>query len=201
LEEHFLQLRPIDEMEGRFEMSFARWIVATLALVVAFVLGVWAGPYLRDRPVQRAERAIAGAKDTAKDAAGAVGTKGMRRAEKGDREASATPVATISASEPDVLKQLKPIMNLGTKMDIAAEGFRDAEQFATVAHAAHNTKIPFMVLKHRVLEEKKSLATAIEEYKPELDGAAEAKQAREAARKDIAEVRTERQADGQVAVR
>jgi hypothetical protein len=138
-------------------------------------------------------------KGDAKDTAGAVGTKGSARADT--REASKAPVATLAASEPEVLKQLKPVMNLGTKMEIAAEGFRDAEQFATVAHAAHNTKIPFMVLKHGVLDQGKSLAAAIEEYKPELDGAAEARYARDSARRDIAAVRIERQAEGQVAER
>jgi hypothetical protein len=180
-------------------MTFGRAIVATLALIVAFVFGVWAGPYLRDRPMKRAEQAVADMKGDAKDTTGAVATRGTARAEKPAREAKA-PVATLSASEPEVQKQLKPIMNPGTKMEIAAEGFRDAEQFATVAHAAHNTKIPFMVLKHGVLDQGKSLAAAIEEYKPALNGAAEVRRAREAARKDVAAVRTE-QAEGQVAAR
>ena len=56
-------------------------------------------------------------------------------------------------------------------MEIASEGFRDAEQFAAVAHAARNTNVPFMALKHRILQERKSLAAAIEELKPEIDGA------------------------------
>jgi hypothetical protein len=39
----------------------------------------------------------------------------------------------------------------------------------TVAHAARNTQVPFMVLKHRVLNEDRTLADAIEDYKPELN--------------------------------
>jgi hypothetical protein len=178
-------------------MTFGRTVIAVLALVVAFGLGVWAGPYLLDKSVKTVERAAVDAKDTP----GAVATKGSVRAEKRTREGRDAPVAKLSASEPEVQKQLKPIMNRGADMEIAAGGFRDAEQFATVAHAARNTEIPFMVLKHRVLDQGKSLAAAIEEYKPQMNGAAEARRAREAARKDIAEVMTERRAEAQIATR
>ena len=73
-------------------------------------------------------------------------------------------------------------------MAMAADGFRSAEQFATVAHAARNTEVPFMVLKHRVLNEGKSLAQAIRESKPAIDAANEASQARAQARSDIAAI-------------
>ena len=55
----------------------------------------------------------------------------------------------------------------------------------TVAHAARNTKVPFMVLKHRVLNEGQSLADAIHEFKPALDAKAEVQRARVAARTDL----------------
>jgi hypothetical protein len=176
-------------------MSFGRTIVAILALVVAFGLGVWAGPYLLDKPVEQPEQAAVAAKDTAVP----VATTGRVRGEARTRAVREVPVAKLSASAPELQAHLKPIMNRGTDMEIAAGGFSDAEQFATLAHAARNTQVPFVVLKHGVLEQGKSLAAAIEEYKPQLDGAAEAKRAREAARKDIAAVMTERQAAGQVA--
>ena len=70
-------------------------------------------------------------------------------------------------------------------MTIAAEGFHSAEEFATVAHAAKNTDVPFMVLKHRVLTEGKSLAKAIRESKPDLDANAEVRRARAEARSDL----------------
>lgn len=178
-------------------MTFGRTVIATLALVVAFVLGIWAGPYLFDRRATKAERAAVEANDTAV----AVATKGSARADKPAREVSKAPVATLAASEPELQKQLKSVLNRGADMEIAAQGFRDGEQFATLAHAARNTEIPFMVLKHRVLEQKKSLAAAIEESKPKMNGAAEARRAREAARKDIADVMTERRAEDQVAAR
>ena len=46
-----------------------------------------------------------------------------------------------------------------------------------MAHAARNTDIPFMVLKHRVLAEGKPLAAAIAELKPELNEVEEANRA------------------------
>jgi hypothetical protein len=73
-------------------------------------------------------------------------------------------------------------------MDVAAEGFRSAEEFAAVAHAARNTNVPFMVLKHRVVEEGRTLADAIHEAKPEVDAKAEAERAKAAAKSDIAAV-------------
>ena len=68
----------------------------------------------------------------------------------------------------------------------AASGFRDAEQFATVAHAARNTNVPFVVLKHRVLEEKQTLAQAIRASRPDVNAAREVVRAHDAARFDIA---------------
>jgi len=78
------------------------------------------------------------------------------------------------------------VLNKGTDLDKAAEGFRDAEQFATVAHASKNTDVPFMVLKHRVLNEGMPLSTAIHESNPYLDVSAAAQLARAEARKDLA---------------
>ena len=82
-------------------------------------------------------------------------------------------------------KLLKPLLNKGTNMEVAAEGFHNAEQFATVAHAAKNTGVPFMVLKHRVLNQNKPLSTAIRESKPDINVAAEASLALGQARRDI----------------
>ena len=55
----------------------------------------------------------------------------------------------------------------------------------TVAHAARNTSVPFVVLKDRVLNQGKSLADAIHEFKPELDAKAEVARARSEARSDL----------------
>ncbi len=73
-------------------------------------------------------------------------------------------------------------------MEVAAEGFRSAEEFATVAHAARNTNVPFMVLKHRVVTEHKTLADALEEVNPRVDAQAEVARAEAAAKSDIAAI-------------
>jgi len=104
----------------------------------------------------------------------------------GDR-AAANAVA-VDLSAPELHKRLKPVLNRGANMSIASEGFRDAEQFAAVAHAARNTNVPFLLLKHRVLDEGKTLQAAIRESKPELDAAAEAARARTEAKQDLASV-------------
>ena len=92
----------------------------------------------------------------------------------------------IPAFTPELHMRLKPVLNRGANMMVAAEGFRDAEQFATVAHAARNTQLPFMLLKHRVLNEGQTLSAAIRSLKPDVDAASEVNRARTEARSDIA---------------
>ena len=81
---------------------------------------------------------------------------------------------------------MKPVLARGTKLPIAVAGFTDAEQFATIAHAARNTSVPFILLKHRVLTEGLSLEAAIRASQPDMDAAAEVQRARADARSDIA---------------
>ena len=99
--------------------------------------------------------------------------------------APAGSVTTVAVDmwEPELRDRAKAVLNRGTKIELAAADFATAEEFLTVAHAARNTQVPFMVLKHRVLNEQRTLADAIHELKPELDAKAEAARAREAARK------------------
>ena len=167
-------------------MTFGKAVVAVLALAAVFALGVWTGPYLTDdRPALIEKRA---AHDTVRQSDDKEHKARPARAHEA-RPAREAAVATLPASDPDVQKRLKPVLNMGTNMDKAAEGFRDAEQFATVAYAARNTKIPFVVLKHRVLNEGKSLAQAIAESKSDADARAEARRARAEARENVAELR------------
>jgi hypothetical protein len=94
----------------------------------------------------------------------------------------------VAVSEPALHERLKPVLNRGANMAMAADGFKSAEEFATVAHAARNTAVPFMLLKHRVVNEGKSVADAIRESKPAADATAEADLARSQARSDIAAI-------------
>src|SRR5688572_3641219 len=95
-------------------------------------------------------------------------------------------VMTIPVSAPELHARMKPVLARGTKVPVAAEGFKDAEQFATVAYAAKNTQVPFILLKHRVISEGQSLEEAIRASKPDLDAKSEVARARSAARSDIA---------------
>ena len=92
----------------------------------------------------------------------------------------------VSIWEPELRDRVKTVLNPGTQIELAAEDFETPEQFVTVAHAARNTSVPFVLLKHRVLNEGQTLAEAIQELKPELDAKAEVERARDAARSDLA---------------
>ena len=91
----------------------------------------------------------------------------------------------VSVWEPELRDRVKEVLMPGAKPEIAAEDFASAEQFMTVAHAARNTQVPFMVLKHGVLYDGLTLADAIDKFKPELDAKAEVERARSEARADL----------------
>ena len=95
-------------------------------------------------------------------------------------------VMTVPVTAPELHNRIKPVLARGTKINLAVEGFSDAEQFVTIAHAARNTQVPFILLKHRVLTEHRSLADAIRASKPDLDAEAEVERARRAAKSDLA---------------
>jgi hypothetical protein len=91
----------------------------------------------------------------------------------------------VAVWNPEVRDRVQKVLNKGTSMELAAEDFESPEEFVTVAHAARNTSVPFMVLKHRVINEGQTLAEAIREAKPELDAKAEVARARAAAQADL----------------
>jgi len=91
------------------------------------------------------------------------------------------PVAR-KAAEPIVMSVgletlVKPLLNKGTDLEMASEGFTTSESFVATAHAAKNLGIPFVVLKDRVVAQRLSLTAAIREVKPEVNAKAEADRA------------------------
>lgn len=167
-------------------MTIGKAAALTAGLVGAMAVGVMVGPSITNRGntmTAAPTASVAPAPETPAPAAAPASTRvtAERRAEVKVREN----LAAMSSASPVLHERLKPVLNRGAKMELAAQGFRDAEQFATVAHAARNTEVPFMVLKHRVLTEKQSLAEAIAASKPNLDAKREAARARTAAREDI----------------
>ena len=167
-------------------MSAGRSLLITAGFVGAFALGVWAGPHFdaidtnRDDSRKSASSAPSPAADNA-------------RAVEARRIAATSPKARIerepvSPMSPELHERLQPLLRKGTKMAIAADGFKDGEQFATLAHASRNLDVNFMVLKDRVVTQKKSLVAAIRELKPEANALREAEIARAAAKEDIAAI-------------
>ena len=175
-------------------MKVAKVSAMALMLAGAVGLGIWIGPYAtkRSQPGNESPPATQAAASVA-EANHAVPTPSprahVRRASaKRAKPAEVVPVI-VSASAPQLQQRLKPLLNKGANMDIASQEFKDGEQFAIVAHAARNTEIPFMVLKHRVVDEGKTLANAIQEIKPELDAKGEVARARREARSDVAAIK------------
>ena len=164
-----------------------------LMLAGAVGLGIWIGPHLTKRQaINEAPPAtqVAGPVAETKQAEPVPSRRSVhRRASTKRATPSAVATVTVPASAPELQQRLKPLLNKGANMDVAAQEFRDGEQFAMVAHAARNTEIPFMVLKHRVVDEGKSLTDAIQEFKPELDAAGQAKRARAEAKADVTAIK------------
>jgi hypothetical protein len=167
-------------------------------LVGVVALGIATGPTIRDNWTK-----MKGSEAVATAPAVESSTPTPAKAERPARRAKASPaprardvvaikkdptaVHTIAVSvwEPELRDRVKAVLNPGSRPEIAAADFANAEQFMTVAHAARNTKVPFMVLKHRVLNQGQSLSEAIHEFKPTLDAKAEVTRARAAARADL----------------
>jgi hypothetical protein len=180
-------------------MTIGKASILAAGFVGAFALGVVVGPSMTDRVRDRrtaiSERAVEtsppSAATTKAPAAASQRTRTARSTPRAAARATAEsvgPVAAIPATQPDVQQRLKKVLNRGANMTIAAEGFQNAEQFATVAHAARNTEVPFMLLKHRVLNEGRTLEQAILASKPAADAEAEVRQARAAAKSDLAAI-------------
>ena len=183
---------------------------ATLGLVGGLALGVWIGAeMLPNREAQTSEPAAVTAQAVEEPAAPAVPAK-TRRVTRVDRSARALSnaaveaptfgeatagkpapesapklVMTIPVSAPEFQQRMKPVLARGTQMPLAIEGFSDAHQFAMLARASRNTQVPFILLKHRVLTEGKSLEDAIRELNPNVDARIEALRANGQARADI----------------
>jgi hypothetical protein len=172
-------------------MTVGKASALTAAFVGAVILGIAIGPSVTDRlSDKRTPAQTQPAHPVAGKAASSVATQPRVSAPRDHVNAARTAQAAskIPVSEPRLHERLKPVLRDGTKMQIAAEGFRSAEEFATVAHAARNTDVPFVVLKHRVVTEGRTLAQAIHEFKPEIDAKAEVIRARKAAKSDLAAI-------------
>jgi hypothetical protein len=161
----------------------------TGALVGALALGVWAGLTLGDHRAQRRTNAPAAVPEPSAPQSDVVRPQptSPRRTQAPPAYTPRTPSARIpiALSAPELNKRLKPLLQPGADMSIVSKGFRNAEDFAATVHASRNVDVPFMVLKHHVVEQGKSLTRAIRELKPAVNAAAEAKRAVKEARADL----------------
>lgn len=172
-------------------MTVGKATALTAGFVGAVILGIAIGPSVTDRLSDKGAPAQSQpAQAVADKSPSSVATQTRASAPRAKVNATSTARTTsrISVSEPRLHERLKPVLNEGTRMEVAAEGFKNAEDFATIAHAARNTKVPFVVLKHRVVTEGRTLAAAIHEFKPEMDAKAEVIRARRAAKSDLAAI-------------
>jgi hypothetical protein len=176
-------------------MTAGKAIALTAGFVGALALGVAIGATMDDKwsrtstdntvvaestpaPAAEPARKTAPARPATKSAA--------RKARPAPAPAGSVTMVAVDMWNPELRDRAKEVLNPGTRVELAAADFETAEEFMTVAHAARNTSVPFMVLKHRVLNEGRSLADAIHESKPDVDAKAEAERARAAARADLA---------------
>ena len=170
-------------------MTFGKATTVAVGFAAAMALGVFVGPYITDRDSVVNEPAIETTASSTADTDIEI-TPAETRPRRSAPRAN-EPVATIAAvsvSAPELHARVRPLLNRGADVTVASEEFKDATQFAAVAHAARNTGIPFMLLKHRVLNQQMSLADAIQASKPEINAEIEADLAVASARSDLAAV-------------
>ena len=186
-------------------MRTGRSTAATLGLVGGLALGAWIGSEMTTMSREKAPESAAVTapapveEPVAVKAAPAKPTRVVRASRPDASRADASGAVTVPASEdvprlvmtipvsaPELHARMKPVLARGTKLPLAVEGFTSAEQFATIAHAARNTQVPFILLKHRVLNEGQSLEEAITASKPDVDARSEVQRARQEAKADIA---------------
>lgn len=179
-------------------MRTGRTSAATLGLVGGLALGAWIGAEMTQmHSVKPSEPAAVASKAVEEPAAPATSAKPRRVARVARAASSGAAVGaptsesaprlvmTIPVSAPELHARMKPVLARGTRMPIAVEGFTDAEQFATLAHASRDTQVPFILLKHRVLTQGLSLEDAIRASKPDIDARVAALRAKGEARADI----------------
>ena len=163
-------------------MTVGKASALTASLIGTLLLGMWVGTRITNHaPAMPATVAAAAAHP-------ATPVSKPRFASPRDMRSTRT-ARSVGLSAPRLTARMKPLLNQGIDMTLATKGFHSAGEFATVVHAAHNLKIPFILLQHRVLDEHLSLAHAIERSRPNVNGAIEARRARAEAASDLAALR------------
>jgi hypothetical protein len=177
-------------------MTVGKASLLTAGVVATFAIGVAAGPTIRDswskiETPKATATATAPAAEPAAPAAGKTEARaktsspGARVAGASGKASNVIRIVPVSLWDQDLRDRVKAVLKPGAHLEIASADFGDSEEFITVAHAARNTDVPFMVLKDRVINQGQSLTEAIRDLKPELNAKAEATRARAEARSDL----------------
>lgn len=168
--------------QRRCSMSFPKASLVVLGMAASMAVGVWMAPYVTGtRATPTVDLA---AVDSAPEAA-PVATAPARETRTPTETTVTARLASITPDTPALHARLQPILARGTKVELAASGFDSAEQFATVAYLAHNTGVPFVLLKHRLLNEGRSLSDAVTLSKPDLNADLEVSRAQAEARAEL----------------
>jgi len=165
-------------------MTFGKASALACGFVGATAFGIWLSPHVMHERAISAGRGAAAIESPAPEDEQHPAPAAQGGNAAAPRRLTSAPA--VPASEPLLHQRLKPLLNRGADMNVASAGFRSGEQFAALAHAARNTDVPFMLLKYRVLDERKTLRAAIHESKPNMDASIEANRAIAEAKSDIA---------------
>ncbi len=174
------------------EVEMNLWTKSAIAagLAGAAAVTIWIAASAPDRnaaPVTRATETTRATSD------GARTTAAKRPAKPAEEKAPVWPnastviVPSYLVTQPKLADRVQPLLQRGADIELAAQGFRTAEQFAAVAHAAHAIEVPFVVLKHHVLNDGLTLSKAIARTRPDVDANEHASKAVAAARADVFE--------------
>jgi hypothetical protein len=180
------------------EVEMSPWTKLVLAMTGAgaVALTVWIVSSAPDRTTtsDRTERAGAPAAEGARTSRPAKKPTAAKPSTENPAEVAAeTPspstviVPSYLVTQPRLADRAQPLLQRGADVQLAAEGFRTPELFMAVAHASRNLEVPFVVLKHRVLNERMTLSKAIAAARPDVNAAEHASQAMAAARADVFE--------------
>ena len=159
-------------------MTILKTSALSLGLVGAYALGVWTAPHFTTS--SQTENVAQVAQLNVSE----PGVAAPRPPERAAR-ANAALASTLTVSDAPVLTHASSILNRGTDVGMASDGFRDATEFISVAYVWKNTEIPIMMLKHCVLTEGLTLSEAIRASRPDLDAVREMDRARTKARADL----------------
>ena len=111
----------------------------------------------------------------------------QRRSQTPESQTGKRPIVADQLARNEKLSaKLQGILPTGTNVQDAAAGFKNLGEFVAATHVSHNLGIPFGDLKAKMTGGT-SLGDAIHELKPDVDHNAEAKKAKEQAKKDLKE--------------